>query len=675
MRVATPVGEATYRVTGTVRGPAGPPTLFFADSVAARLSAHPGKVNAIAIVGEAAASRGADTAGRADRSAAARRGDAAASHATLAASRRTAAGIAADPPLEVLDRAHAANADASDSRAADRVALIAIFGVMGGISAMVALFVVAGTFSLAIVQRRNEIAVLRALGAAPHQVRRLIAGEALIVSVVAGALGLLAGRPLADAIVRVLADHDTVPPGFAPGHSWVPLAAALGGGILIAQAAVFAAARRAGRTRPAEALREAAIEHARPGFLQLGLGALMLGGGVAMAIIFKGTWAVAFAILEGMLLAGGVGLLGRVLLGVPAALLAWPLRRFGASGLLASTGLAANRWRTAALATPIVLVAMLAGTQGIVQTSGQRDAERVTAARVTAPFVLTGRNGAPLPDGTAERVSRLGGVDGVAAARTTSIFPEKSVYSEDAPWPAAGLTASGTPTLDLRFTSGGLQAIHGDTVAVSHVFAETGDLKVGDTFAARLADTSRHTLRVGAIYTRAAGLGDVVLADAPAPTAAIFVAGSRTALDRYARSRRGLEVLTRADYRTRVHGIGSEQSWGVWMIVGLAALFAALALLNTARMATSERRAELATIRLLGGTRGQRLRTAILESIPTTLVALLAGAIVVAISVHGVPLGLTGIPLAVPTTILAAIAAGALALALVTAVATNLKRI
>ena len=194
-----------------------------------------------------------------------------------------------------------------------------------------------------------------------------------------------------------MADHGAVPPGFAPGTSWIPLVAAFGGGILIAQVAVFAAARRAGRTRPAEALREAAIERARPGVLQLGAGVLCLGGGVAMALLFKGTWAVAFAILEGMLLAAGVGLLGRALLGLPAALLAWPLRRFGASGLLASTGLAANRWRTAALATPVVLVAMLAGTQGIVQTSGQRDAENVTAKRVTAPFVVTGRGGAPHP--------------------------------------------------------------------------------------------------------------------------------------------------------------------------------------------------------------------------------------------------------------------------------------
>ena len=123
-----------------------------------------------------------------------------------------------------------------------------------------------------------------------------------------------------------------------------------------------------------------------------------------------------------------------------------------------------------------------------------------------------------------------------------------------------------------------------------------------------------------------------------------------------------------------MHAAGNQQAWGVWMLVGLSAIFAALALLNTARMATAERRAELATIRLLGGTRGQALRTAALESLPTTLVALAAGAVVVAISVHGVPLGLTGVPLALPAAILAAIAAGALALGLLAALATNLKR-
>ena len=97
--------------------------------------------------------------------------------------------------IEVLDRRHAADADAGDPTASDRAGLIAIFGALGGIAGAVALFVVAGTFALAIAQRRRETAVLRALGATPPQIRRLIAGEALLVSLVAGALGLRRGPP------------------------------------------------------------------------------------------------------------------------------------------------------------------------------------------------------------------------------------------------------------------------------------------------------------------------------------------------------------------------------------------------------------------------------------------------------------------------------------------------
>ena len=73
-------------------------------------------------------------------------------------------------------------------------------------------------------------------------------------------------RPLAG---RPLARHRRLPrrpwrraAWFELGHSWIPLAAAIGGGIGMAQLAVIAAARRAGRVRPAEALREVAIEHA-----------------------------------------------------------------------------------------------------------------------------------------------------------------------------------------------------------------------------------------------------------------------------------------------------------------------------------------------------------------------------------------------------------------------------
>ena len=103
------------------------------------------------------------------------------------------------------------------------------------------------------------------------------------------------------------------------------------------------------------------------------------------------------------------------------------------------------------------------------------------------------------------------------------------------------------------------------------------------------------------------------------------------------------------------------------MIIGLAALFTALALINTAAMATAERRGELATIRLLGGTTGHAIRMIVLEMVPTVLVALGAGAAVVAVSVYGIPDGLTGVPLAIPVPLVAGITVGAAVLGLLAA--------
>jgi hypothetical protein len=126
---------------------------------------------------------------------------------------------------------------------------------------------------------------------------------------------------------------------------------------------------------------------------------------------------------------------------------------------------------------------MLAGIQGVVQDSGRRDTEAVTAERVTAPFVVTGRDGAPVPDDTARRLATRPGIDGVAAVRTTELQPEGAL-GEDGPYAAASIAAHGARTLDLRFTRGSLADVRGDRVAVSRVFAESGDVRVGDRFRA-----------------------------------------------------------------------------------------------------------------------------------------------------------------------------------------------
>jgi putative ABC transport system permease protein len=110
---------------------------------------------------------------------------------------------------------------------------------------------------------------------------------------------------------------------------------------------------------------------------------------------------------------------------------------------------------------------------------------------------------------------------------------------------------------------------------------------------------------------------------------------------------------------------------GVWLIVGLATALATLALINTAAMTTTERRDELATIRLLGGTPGHAIRMVTLEMLPTVITALAAGAAIVAVAVAGVPRGITGVPLDVPLPLIGALMAGATVLGVLAAAVTT----
>ena len=208
LRIVTPDGDARFRVSGLadarVAGDRGQAALLFASAVAARLSGAPGQVNAVGVIAE----KGTPP---------------------TVLQRRLRERLGAG--FDVLDRQHAADADAGDPTRSDRAGLIAIFGALGGIAGAVALFVVAGTLALAIAQRRRETAVLRALGATPRQIRRLIAGEALLVSLVAGGSARSQAAHFANLIVDVLADRDEVGPAFAATDSLLPLAAALGMGV------------------------------------------------------------------------------------------------------------------------------------------------------------------------------------------------------------------------------------------------------------------------------------------------------------------------------------------------------------------------------------------------------------------------------------------------------------
>jgi len=130
----------------------------------------------------------------------------------------------------------------------------------------------------------------------------------------------------------------------------------------------------------------------------------------------------------------------------------------------------------------------------------------------------------------------------------------------------------------------------------------------------------------------------------------------------------GTAVLTRAQYLQAARVAAQASTWPIWLLIGLLAAFAALALLNTALMATAGRQPELSLIRLIGATRRQARRMIAWEALVTTLAGLAAGAIIARIAVQAPP-GQPGWSIAVPPVLSAAILAGAAVLGLAGAIA------
>ena len=286
--------------------------IFLSDAEAARLAGHPGRVDAIGIL----AGPGFD------------------------ASRLRAAATGA-VVLTGDARGHAEHPEGGDAR----TRLIAVAASFGGLALFIAIFVVAGTMSLSIQQRQREMALLRAVAATPGQIRRMIAWEAAIVGLLGSAIGVwpgaVLGRKLGDALVR----HGIAPPNFAVSVSWLPIAAAVGGGVAAALLAVLAAGRRASRVPPAHALTEAAVEPRLLGPGRVIGGLIALAGAVPLFLVSTTTsapdTAAATSELTALFLVAAVGFLGPIVARLAAAVLGPPIARIApAGGFLASANLA-----------------------------------------------------------------------------------------------------------------------------------------------------------------------------------------------------------------------------------------------------------------------------------------------------------------------------------------------
>lgn len=259
----------------------------------------------------------------------------------------------------------------------EQVGLVAVGGAFGEIVVVVSLLVAGSATGLAVHEQRRELALLRATGATPRQVRALVRREALVLVLVCAPPGWLLGRQGAAWFL-----HEAVARGLAPAGDRipaapVPAAIALVVTALIAAAAATAAAWRVARLPVSAALVEVRSGAGRISPARVGAGLAALGGGVALCLVvahaepadaLDGSLLAALALLVAVaLLAPLLTLLVTTTFGMPLAVL-WPR-----AGWLAWANLRGYSVRAASAVLPVALLVGLTWTFELV-TAAAHDA-------------------------------------------------------------------------------------------------------------------------------------------------------------------------------------------------------------------------------------------------------------------------------------------------------------
>jgi putative ABC transport system permease protein len=502
---------------------------------------------------------------------------------------------------------------------AARTKLIAVAASFGGLALFIAMFVVAGTMGLSILQREREIALLRAVAGTPGQVRRMIAWEAAIVGLVGSAAGVWPGIILGRALGHALVRHGIAPPTYSVSVDWLPIAATVAGGVVGALLAVLAAGRRAARVPPTRALAEASVQPRLLGPGRVVGGLLALGGAVPLFAVAATTrapeTAAATSELTALFLVLAVGFLGPIVARAAAGLLGPPLARVSpVGGFLASANLRTATRRFSSASTPIVLTVAMSCTLLFSSTTQDHAVSQQRTAGLSGELAISS-TGPGLPAAALADARGTSGVRSAVALTPTTLGPSLGISDDTIA--AEILTGGQGGGLDAGVTAGTLAALHGDAIALGRQRANSAHAHIGDRVPIMLGDGTKTHATVVAIYTRALAFGDALLAPelaaghqtSPLLGTILVHTGHPAAVTGRLRALAprypGLRVRHRASIATATDAERETNRWLGPLLVIIIFAFASVAVVNTLTMIALQRGRELALLRLVGGTKGQ----------------------------------------------------------------------
>ncbi|WUJ69686.1 ABC transporter permease [Kribbella soli] len=556
---------------------------------------------------------------------------------------------------------------------ADVSGLQVVLNMVGAISGFITIFVIASTFAFAVASRRQEIGLLRLIGATPRQIRRMVLGEALVVALAASLTGALAAQLATPLLLDKASYTELAPVKLEPASPWVPLAIAVAAGLLVAMLGARSAARRAGRVGPIDALREAALEPPRIGPVRIIFGLLFMGGAITMLSLIRpssGDGAVPLAMFTPMVMVIALTLLAPLVVPVVGRLWAVPLVAWThVSGRLARSNVVAAPRRSASLAAPILAISAVAGSMVLSLSFAADSAGATIRDAVRAPVVVTG--GAPVTGPGVKAVDA-----GVPLQMVRIDRDDAELEDVEGIDPAVA-----SQTRDLTPLAGDVRQLTGNTVAIGKEMSGFEGYKVGDKIPLVFVDRTPVKLRVVAIVKDAFGVNPSLLipldlARKHAPKAEPerqFVLPADGADPASLVQQLPHAQLAAAWEADQAAGVRKGNQLGLILLLGPAGLYSAIAIANTLLMGSLQRRHDFITSRLLGATPAQIRRMVLWESSLVGAVALSLGtAITVTVGIlirHAMNAGLADVPFTVPWGVLLGIGGLCLILAVGSALA------
>lgn len=498
--------------------------------------------------------------------------------------------------------------------------------VFAVVALLVGGFIIFNTFFITVAQRTRENALLRAIGATRRQVLAAVLIEALGIGLVASALGLAAGIPLAAGLKGLLAAF-----GFdIPTGGVVVLASsatlAFLSGVVVTVVAAVSPSRKAAKVPPVAAMRDVAVGSTGYGsrqriyvgaaILALGLAALVYGlfgdPGNALAIVGVGVLLVFF----------GVSVLGRTVALPLSRLIGLPLPRLrGVTGHLARENAMRNPKRTAATASALMIGVGLVTFITIFAASTKASFGKTVDRAFTGDFIITAGGGtAGVAPELTQRVNDLPEV-----ARAGGVRAGFAEIDGD-PDLVLGVSPEAFAIFDVEPVAGSPDDLDAGSIAVTDDLADDEGLVVGDRVPVEFTATGRQELTIALVYAANLGVENEWLLGTAAFAAnypdqldiQVFVQAAPgvpadealAAVEGVVADQPGAQVLDQSEYKEEQMAFVDQMLGLVYALLALAIIIALLGIGNTLALSIVERTRELGVLRAVGMTRAQ-LRSAI----------------------------------------------------------------